>query len=179
MKVAPLLCLVLGIWLGGSAILGSIVAYNFSGIEDLFTRNPRLMEHAGFSPADVNAKKTSLLWVHASELNRVFFEVWNRVQLALGAVAVVLALAGRVGRAPIVLLIAATALVAFTHWAFEPRIIELGRQLDFVPRDPPPPMLEEFQRYHGLYFLTEGLRFGLVSVATLLLLLRAMRSEQG
>jgi len=178
MKPAPFLYFILGIWLGGSVVLGSVVAYNFSGFEDLFERNPGLQERAGFAIEDVNAKKASLLWVHSSELNRVFFEVWNRAQLVIGGLAVVLALWGRVRPLPLILLIVAAALVAVTHWGLEPRIVELGRQLDFLPRDPPPSILEEFQRYHGMYFLAESVRFGLVSVAALLLVIGAMRSDR-
>ena len=177
MKSAPLLHFVLGIWLGGSVILGSIVAYNFSGIDDLFERNPKLEQHAGFALDDVAAKKASLLWVHSSELNRVYFEVWNRVQLVLGALAVVLALWGGARRLPIVLLILATALVAVTQWVFQPGIVELGRQLDFLSRVPPPPMLATFQHYHRAYFMAESVRFGLVCVAALFLIIAAMRRQ--
>ena len=178
MKLDPLLHLVLGVWLGGSVILGAVVAYNFSGVDDLFDRNPRLQAHAGFAPHDVDAKKSSLIWVHSSELNRVFFEVWNRTQLVLGGMAVLLAVLGRAGRLPIVLLTIATALVAVIHSVLEPQIVELGRQLDFLPREPAPPMLEHFQRYHGIYFATESLRFGLVCVAALVLLVSAMRRKR-
>lgn len=178
MRLAPLLHFVLGIWLGGSVILGAVVAYNFSGIEDLFARNSRLQAHAAFSLDDTDVKKTSLLWVHSSELNRVFFEVWNRIQLVLGALTVVLAIWSSVHRLPIVLLLVAAALVGFTHWAFEPKLVELGRELDFLPRNPPPPQLEPFQRYHGAYFIAESVRFGLVSVAAVLLIAGAMRTDR-
>lgn len=174
MRPAPLLHFVLGIWIGGSVILGSVVAYNFAGIEDLFTRNPALAEHAGFDPADTDAKKTSVLWVHSSELNRVFFDVWNRTQLVLGALAIGLAMWSRAGRVPLLLLTIATALVALTHWGIEPSVVELGRQLDFLPRTPPPPILETFQQYHRAYFLTEVVRFGIVALATLVLIGAAM-----
>lgn len=176
MKQAPLLLLLLGIWLGGSIILGSVVAYNFSGFDDLFDRNPKLQERAGFASDDTDAKKTSLLWVHSSELNRVFFEVWNRTQLVLGILAVLLAAWGRVGRLPLALLVAATTLVGLIHLVLEPQIVDLGRQLDFLPRDPPPPMLAGFQHYHGIYFATESLRFGLVIVAAFALIFSVMRS---
>jgi hypothetical protein len=179
MKPAPLLHFVLGVWLGGSVILGAVVAYNFAGMGDLFARNPRLQEHAGFALDDAAARKSSLLWVHSSELNRVFFEVWNRAQLVLGGLAVLLAVWGRSGRLPVVLLAGATVLVAFTHWAFEPQLVALGRQLDFLPRDPPPPMLAVFQRYHGAYFAAESVRFGLVCLAALVLIAGAMRSGKG
>jgi hypothetical protein len=49
--------------------------------------------------------------------------------------------------------------------------VELGRQLDFLPRTPPPPMVEPFQRLHGLYFSAELLRLTLVALAALLLIL--------
>ena len=179
MKQASLLLLLLGIWLGGSAVLGAVVAYNFSGFEDLFTRNPQFQERAGFTLDDVNAKKSSLLWVHSSELNRVFFEVWNRTQLVIGALAVLLAVSSRAGRLPLALLAVATVLVGLTHLAFEPQIVELGRQLDFMPRDPPPPMLGEFQRFHGLYFATESLRIGLVILAAILLVFPGTPSNSG
>jgi hypothetical protein len=175
-KPAPLLHFVLGIWLGGSVILGAVVSYNFSGVDDLLARNPKLAAHAGFAPGDVDAKKSSLLWVHSSELNRVFFEAWNRSQLVLGALAIGLALWSRAGRAPVLLLVAAVLLVAVTHWLLEPRIVELGRQLDFLPRNPPPPVLQTFQRYHGAYFLAEGLRFVLVAVAAIMLMIRGARA---
>jgi hypothetical protein len=49
-KTTPLSHLVLGVWLGGSVILGTIVAYNFSGIGDLFDRNPKLQLDPGLQP---------------------------------------------------------------------------------------------------------------------------------
>ena len=179
MKSAPLLFLLLGIWLGGSVVLGAVVAYNFSGFDDLFARNPKLQERAGFSPDDANAKKSSLLWVHSSELNRVFFAAWNRTQLVLGALAVILAAVGRVGRLPLLLLVAATALVGVIHLLLEPQIVELGRQLDFLIREPPPPILEEFKVYHGTYFATESLRFGFVLIAAVALVVSAMAADRG
>ena len=171
MKTRSLLILVLGIWLGGSLIMGAVVSYNFAGFADLFERNPRLAERAGFNPADTEAKKTSLLWVHASELNRVFFHAWNRTQLVLGALALTLALAARARWLPVGLLVAALGLVAYIHFGIEPQVVELGRQLDFLPRTPPPPMVEPFQRLHGLYFSAELLRLTLVALAALLLIL--------
>jgi hypothetical protein len=140
-------------------------------------RNPKLAAHAGFVPGDVDAKKSSLLWVHSSELNRVFFEAWNRSQLILGALAIGLARWSRAGRTSVLFLVAAVLLVAVAHWLLEPRIVELGRRLDFLPRNPPPPVLQTFQRYHGVYFVAEILRFGMVAVATIMLIIRGARAE--
>ena len=73
-KALSVLYLVFGAWLGGSILVGLAAGYNFAGFEDLFERNPRLAERAGFEPDDPEAKKVSLLWVHSSELNRVLFD---------------------------------------------------------------------------------------------------------
>lgn len=175
MKTTAFLHFVLGAWLGGSIIMGAVIAYNFAGFEDLFERNPKLAAHAGFTIADVPAKKASLLWVHSSELNRALFERWNRTQLAIGVVAMVLALAARARWAPTVLLALATMIVACAHFFVGTQLVELGRQLDFVVRVPPPPQLELFQQKHGLYFALESVRVSVLAVATLWLLLSPPR----
>jgi hypothetical protein len=178
MKNHPLLAFVLGCWLGGSILMMAVVSYNFAGFEDLFARNPQLAEHAGFDPRDTDAKKASLLWVHAAELNRVFFQGWNRAQFVLGGLALVLAVAARAPRLPLILLALGLALVLLTHLALEPRIVELGRQLDFRPRTPPPPMLAAFQAAHRDYFIADTARFVLVLAAGGLLLLRGSRPSR-
>lgn len=172
MRARALLILVLGLWLGGSLVVGAVVSYNLTGFPALFERNPALAARAGFDPANPEAKRQSLLWVHASELNRVFFAAWNRTQLVLGVLALALALLGRAGRLTIAFLALAVALVAWIHLGIEPRVVELGRQLDFLPRTPPPPQVEPFQRLHGLYFGAELTRLALVTLATTLLILR-------
>lgn len=173
MKAKMFLAWVLGAWLGGSLIIGGVVSYNFAGLEDLFARNPKLADHAGFTLEDEAAKKTSLIWVHSSELNRVFFETWNRAQLVLGGLALVLALGARAGKLATLLLLLAVVLVACTHFLVEPQIVSLGRQLDFASRVPPPPEMGAFQRQHGIYFTLEAVRLVLMAGATLILLFRS------
>jgi hypothetical protein len=161
-----ILILILGLWLGGSLVMGAVVSYNFAGFSDLFDRNPRLAEQAGFDPADTHAKKASVLWVQASELNRVFFEAWNRTQLLLGVLAIALAVWSRAGRPVLILLTLGVALLLWIHLRIEPQLVDLGRQLDFLPRMPPPPQAGAFQRLHGLYFGAELIRLSLVLLAT-------------
>lgn len=175
MRTWSVLFLVLGAWLGGSLLVGAAAAYNFGGLDDLFERNPKLAERAGFDPDQEAAKKTSLIWVHASELNRVMFERWNHMQLVLGSLAVALALAVRARPLPMLLLLLTLALVASAHFLVGEPLEALGRQLDFTPRTPPPAALEPFQQLHGLYFTLEAIRFGALAAATLVLLFAASR----
>lgn len=163
-RAHALLLLVLGLWIGGSVVIGAVVSYNLTGFDELFTRNQALAERAGFDPAITAEKKVSLLWVHASELNRVFFERWGQTQLVLAALALALALVARVRRPPAHLLVAALVLAAALHWIIAPQIVEIGRTLDFVPRSPPPPQWADFGRAHGIFFAVESLRFALVLI---------------
>ncbi len=171
-KALSVLYLVFGAWLGGSILVGLAAGYNFAGFEDLFERNPSLAERAGFEPDDMGAKKVSLLWVHSSELNRVLFESWNRTQLVLGALCIALALAAGARGIITAALFLAVTLIAYVQYFLAPELVELGRQLDFVPRDPPPPELAPFKRLHGRYFALEAVRFVLVVLAALLLVWR-------
>src|SRR4029077_12356597 len=78
-----------------------------------------------------------LLRYLSSELNRLYFTLWNVAQLVLGWFA--LWLADRRARRGIaaVLAIGGPMLVYLT-----PSIVSLGRSLDFVPRDPSPPGMQ-------------------------------------
>ena len=188
MRARGLLILVLGLWLGASLAITAVVAYNLAGFADLFARNPALAEQAGFDPADTLARKQSLLWVHASEQNRVFFGAWNRTQLVLGTLALLaalrLALVERAAARPppwllFNLIAAALLLAALLHLAVEPQLVEIGRTLDFQPREPPPPNLAEFQRLHGIYSAVDLLRLLLLVAATLVALPPGARGRDG
>jgi hypothetical protein len=176
-RIRAFLILTLGLWLGASIVVGGIAAYNLAGIPDLLERNPALAAHSGFDPNDADAKKQSLLWAHASELNRALFETWNRAQLLLGAAALLIALYLTRGEPrtrnrgrwlPAGLIAAALALVLGLQWMVEPELVDLGRQLDFVPRSPAPPELAAFQRLHGWYNAAELLRLTLLALTTAL-----------
>jgi hypothetical protein len=166
----------LGAWIGGSLVLGGIVAYNFAGLEALFDRNPALAAQAGFDVTDTAAKKSSLLWVHASELNRALFEYWNMAQLVLGLMAIGLAWRARSGWPVLALLALAWGLVVYLAWVINPEVVRLGRALDFVARVPPPPGLASFQRLHGTYFSLQLVQWLALLAASVLVLRR--RSER-
>ncbi len=51
MKNHPLLAFLLGIWLGGSVLVGAAVSYNFAGFEDFVPRTPPPPQLAAFQDA--------------------------------------------------------------------------------------------------------------------------------
>jgi len=106
-----------------------------------------------------------LLRYLSSELNREYFQLWNVAQLVLGNAALLL-LARRGGHAGARwLLTAATFLVLGVWLTLAPRIIAVGRSLDFVPHEPPPPELQHFWTLHITYTVLELVKLVLLGLA--------------
>lgn len=140
----------LGLWIGASVAVLGVVGYSFPGIERSLETNEKLKERIGFEPGDTNAKKASVPWVVVGELNRHYFAGFNWAQLVLAVAA--LALSWKRHRSAAFLFIAlafsATVILTF-HLA--PELTERGRELDFVPRDPPPKEEIVFIASHRVY----------------------------
>lgn len=111
-----------------------------------------------------------LLRYQVSELNRFYFNVWERVQLALGVGLTLLAWRWPWRRnivfVPAVLLL----IVAASHWFMTPEITHLGRLMDFVPNARETETGRVFWRYHQIYSTLEVFKFllGLYLAFTLL-----------
>jgi hypothetical protein len=171
-----LAALLSGAWLMGSLMMFVVAPSNFHMVDELLAHSHNqsfrsLVEQLG------SGATRELLRYLASALNREFFERWNVVQALLG-VELCLLVTRRPGkgisraaifderwrsvRLPLVL---ATAIVVLLlAWAV-PEITRLGRSLDFVPREPPPPELASFKRWHVAYTVLDGLKVGCVAVA--------------
>jgi hypothetical protein len=155
---------VLGAWLMGSVMMFVVAPTNFRVIDELLHGSGNasfrtLVEQVG------NAPVRELLRYLASELNRSFFSSWNVAQLVLGAAACWLAWRLGLERRVRLALAAATLLVLVLLGVFTPLIIELGRSLDFVPREPAPPQLARFQLLHVAYTGVELLKLACVALA--------------
>ena len=107
-----------------------------------------------------------LLRYLSSELNRLYFQIWNVAQIVLGALALWL-VAGSEGQDPayarraglaIKGIIAMLAVVVLMLAYLTPEIVSLGRALDFVPRDPAPPGMSRFWVLHAAYTSLEMIK---------------------
>ena len=164
-KKTTALIFVLGVWLGSSILLLWVVGSSFPGVERAVVENNRLTAAAGFAPGQDAAKKVSVAWVVAGELNRQYFSGWNVGQLALAVCALVFASRSGPRGALLGLCGAGLIVLALTFW-LAPEITTLGRSLDFVPREPPPAALESFNRLHGIYTALELVKVTLIALAT-------------
>jgi hypothetical protein len=143
---------VMGAWLMGTICMSIVATENFYTIDRMLAAraNPAFasaVDRLG-SPA-----ARDLLRYLSSELNRLYFQMWNVAQLVLGATALWL-VAGRARRGVMAML----AIVLLMLVYLTPAIVSLGRSLDFVPRDPPPSGMQRFWILHGAYTSLEMIK---------------------
>lgn len=131
---------------------------------------------AGFEQitAPLDAEAVRLVTRHqASEVNRLFFEGWGLVQIPIALIAFGLAWRADAGRALLVLAGLMLLIVASLQFYVVPETIRLGRILDFIPRDPPPPQDAPFWRLHHAYTGLDMLKFVLGLAAAGILVRKA------
>jgi hypothetical protein len=149
----------------GSLISFVVAPTNFHRVDELLAGSDNaafraLVERVGAPPT------RELLRYLASELNRVLFSLWNVAQMALAALLLGLSWRWPIERRARQLVLAATLLVAVLLLVFTPLITSVGRSLDFVPRDPPPPELARFKLLHLAYTALDVAKMVCLAFAT-------------
>ena len=149
----------IGAWVMGSIFMAVVATQNFYLIDRLLAVG--LVQ--GFN--DVVASLGSdvareFMRYVSSELNRLFFIAWGIVQIGMGALLLWLVWHSeskrvRVGACAMCILAVVITL------GLTPPIVSVGRALDFVPRDPPPPELNTFGLIHAAYSLVDIAKTGL------------------
>ena len=152
---------IVGAWIAGSICTAVVATQNFYTIDRLLAASP----NAAFAKS-VDAlgqpQARSLLRYLSSELNRLYFRMWNVAQIGLGAMALwLIATSGLRDRRTFRALwtVAAMLAIAAVMLAYlTPQIVSLGRSLDFVPRDPEPAGMRRFWILHAAYTSLEMLK---------------------
>lgn len=140
----------LGAWAAGSVAVTVVATQNFYTIDRLLADSPSQSFRELTGQLEASHARTFLRYL-SSELNRLYFRRWNEAQLVLG-VATFWILTGNpaAARARWGVLAMLVVVVAMTVW-LAPAITTLGRTIDFVPRNPPPPELARFGVLHAAY----------------------------
>jgi hypothetical protein len=143
------MALLLGAWLIGMIIVGFIAAENFWIIDRLLATslNPSFHKDVGLLAA---GEARALLRYLVSEQNRFYFVWWGWAEIVLGLLLLGIALRLRDGRfaSGIAAILVITAVMQLY---LTPRLVVVGRALDFVPREPAPPQLATFGWLHAAY----------------------------
>lgn len=151
----------LGVWVMGTVCVSVVAMQNFYTIDRLLD-GP---SHPAFSAFVEDAGREdarNILRYLSSELNRLFFQLWNVGQLGLGAATLWLLWDLRSPAAARLrwTLVAMLAVVVILTVGITPQILAIGRSIDFVPRDPPPPAIATFGVLHAAYTLLELAKCG-------------------
>jgi hypothetical protein len=155
---------VMGAWLMGSVAMSVVATENFYTVDRLLAA-PSNGSFSSMVQTLGPAASRELLRYLSSELNRLYFQMWNMAQLVLGGLALWLVFESftRVPRdtAPgpgtdssrlaVKGIVAMLATVVLMLVYLTPAIVSLGRDLDFVPRDPAPPGMSRFWVLHAAY----------------------------
>ena len=150
----------LGIWVMGTVCISVAATQNFYTIDRLLAAGGHPSFAEGVDRLGAPAARDLLRYL-SSELNRLFFRYWNLVQLPLGGVTLWLVLGHPGDRRLRWLVGAMLAIALILTVVVTPPIISIGRGLDFVPRDPPPPSLATFGILHAAYTSLEMLKAAL------------------
>ena len=143
-------------WLMGTVSMAIVATQNFYTIDRLLEARPNADFDAAVETLGHDEVR-SLLWYFSSELNRLYFQYWNIAQLALGILTlwfVTKLPAPSVNKAKWSI-VAMLGIVLFMTVFITPQIVSVGRALDFVPRDPPPPSLRTFGLLHAGYTILD------------------------
>lgn len=104
----------------------------------------------------------ALLRHQAAEQNRTFFEMWEALQLILGAGFLSFLLFGSSeGKFSLLLLLVMFLIVVAQRFLITPELSSLGRTFDFIPADVPSVERNRFWMLHSLYTGSEILKWGL------------------
>ncbi len=164
----------LGAWLTGTICVSVVATQNFYTVDRLLADRANPAFNATADRLGQPRTRDVLRFL-SSELNRLYFRLWNATQLAVGALTLWLVWDRRQGsRWLIAAMFAAAVVVA----ALTPEIVSLGRSLDFVPRDPAPPGMSRFWMLHGVYTSVEMIKLAIGLVATILISRERQSAEQ-
>ena len=140
----------MAIWLSGSVFTAVVATENFYTVDRLIAKSPNDVFRVVVETME-NPPARDLLRYLSSELNRLYFQYWNIAQLPVGLVA--LSLVSTIPRSRLATwgIVAMLCVVLFLMVFITPPILSIGRTLDFVPRNPPPPELRTFGLLHATY----------------------------
>ncbi len=145
-----LFAVLLGIWLAGTLLEWFIATQNFRTVDRVLSQADQQLEEQS---RPLSRDRLRVLFRHlASELNRYYFAAWGWAQMVLAAALLALLARLRITDSVSWLLVGGMlALVVGLHFIVTPRLVELGRSIDFVPRDPAPPEMGRFGRLHAAF----------------------------
>ena len=159
----------MGLWLTGTVAVAVVATENFYTIDRLLETRPNPSFAIDVDRVGHDATRELLRYL-SSELNRLYFQLWNLVQLAVGILALWLVVKVPGASKPKWWIVWMLVIALFLTVLIMPFILSVGRSIDFVPRNPPPDALRTFGLLHATYTVLDGIMLILGIMATLSLM---------
>jgi hypothetical protein len=149
----------LAIWMTGTVFVAVVATQNFFTIDRLLAGSPNESFHVAVQT--LNSVETpghpvarDMLRYLSSELNRLYFQYWNLAQLIVGLLTLWFVTKIRAANRAKWCVVAMLGISLFVMAVLTPPIVNVGRALDFVPRESPPLEVVTRLRTFGLLHAT-------------------------
>jgi len=159
----------MAVWLTGTLWMALVATQNFYTIYRLIDARPNAAFSATVEKLGEPESRFLLMYL-SSELNRLFFQVWGLIQIAIGILALWFVVKIPGANMPKVLIVCMLGISLLFAGVITPQIVSVGRSLDFVPRVPAPPQLRTFGLLHAVYTVLDGIKLilGVIVIGWLL-----------
>lgn len=153
MRYRRVVCFLLGVWLGVSAMLAYGVYRNFDAVESMLKSPP---DHVNRISQMVGQDNIRMLLRYAAGVeNADTFETWENIQFGLGLLVAVVLFLSSTTRALAVVPLIMLLLLVFLHFKITPELAWLGRTLEFLPLADGAVTREHFWNVHRIYGILE------------------------
>ena len=155
----------MAVWLTGTVAMAVVATQDFFTVDRLLQARANPVFASDIDKLGHDATRELLRYL-SSELNRLYFQYWNLAQMAVGVLALWLVVKVPGADKPKWGIVSMLGIVLFLTVLITPFILSVGRSIDFVPRDPPPPGLRTFGLLHATYTVFDGLQLILGALVT-------------
>ena len=166
--------LLLGLWLGSGVFMAWVASENFATVDRLLAQPaPAATLRIKMLGKD---EARLLLRYEASEQNRTYFEVWETIQVVLGAVFFFFLLFGTTeGRIALSLALVLVVLVLVQRFVLTPELQAIGKLLDFTGPLAMSGERGKFRVVHTSYVIVEVGKWAIQLVLAAILVARGGR----
>jgi hypothetical protein len=171
MHYRRIVCLLLGLWLGGDILMSWYGIRSFGTVENIMNQsNPGFVVQT--KPLGPAVTRTVLRYVVA-EQNRWLFRQWENLQIGMAALFFGYLLFGTMeGKFSLSVMLAMLGLTLIQRLVISPELGITGSALEFMSGVPAGPERAKFWLLHNAYLALEALKFGLGLVLGLIVMTR-------
>ena len=139
----------LGAWTAMTLFMWLAATRSFRTVDRVLAESRAGFETA-VKPLGADTTREVLRYL-ASEINRTLFKAYSGTEIVLGILVLVLLARSSADTLSIVLGTLMLALVLILAFVIQPQIVTVGRQIDFLPRNPAPAVMPRFWMLHGTF----------------------------